>query len=78
MMYLTYRFEEDKRLKQCKLKSVAILVRFMVGLFRDIVKKRPVVKIFYATETGTAKRFAEKLRRLFSASFNVSSMDMSQ
>ena len=78
MMYLNYRFDDDRRLKKCKLRSVAILVRFMVGLFRDILKKRPVVKIFYATETGTAKRFAEKLRRLFGASFNVSSMDMSK
>ena len=76
MLHLNYRFEE--RVRKCKLKSAAILIRFMVGLFRDVLKKRPVVKIFYATETGTAKRYAEKLRRLFSASFNVSSMDMSQ
>ena len=77
-MYQNYRFAEDKRFQKTKLKSVAIFVRFMVGLFRDILKKRPVVKIFYGTETGTAKRFAEKLRRRFSVSFNVSIMNMSQ
>jgi hypothetical protein len=78
MLWQTYRFEEDKRLTKCKLKSVFIFVRFLVGLFRGILKKRPVVKIFYATETGTAKRFAEKLRRLFNVSFNVIIKDMSQ
>ena len=78
MLWKNYRFSEDGRPKKCKIRSVFILMRFMVGLFRDILKKRPVVKIFYATETGTAKRFADKLRRLFSISFNVTLMDMTE
>ena len=38
--------------------------------------KRPVVKIFYATETGTAKYYAEKLLKLFEKTFNVAIRDM--
>jgi hypothetical protein len=53
-------------------------VRFLVGVFRDILKKRPIVQVFYATETGTAKRYAEKLRKMFSVSFNPILLDMSE
>ena len=55
-----------------------IFVRFLVGVFRDILKKRPVVQIFYATETGTARGYADKLRRMFSVSFNSILLDMSE
>ena len=78
MLWQKYRFDDDEKWKKCKLKSVCIIVRFMVKVFREILNKRPVVKIIYATETGTAKRFADKLRRLFSIGFNVTLIDMSR
>ena len=39
--------------------------------------RKQVVKIFYATESGTAKRFADNLRQFFNVSFNVTMMSMS-
>ena len=73
-----YRFPEDKSAGKIRAKAVFIFVRFLIGVFRDILKKRPAVQIFYATETGTARRYAEKLRRMFCASFNVILLDMSE
>ena len=77
-MWKTFSFPEDGKKKKFKLKYIFICVRFLVGLYRDVVKKRPVVQIFYATETGTAKYYAEKLQRIFSKSFNVALLDMNQ
>ena len=77
-MWKSYRFPQDGKQKKFKLRCAFLCVKFLVGLFRDILKKRPVVQIFYATETGTAKYYAEKLQRLFSKSFNVALLDMNQ
>ena len=78
MLWERYRFPEDKVAAKIKAKAVFIFVRFLVRVFRDILKKRPVVQIFYSTETGNAKRYAEKLRRIFSVSFNALLLDMSE
>ena len=77
-MWKTYRFPEDEKQKKFKLRTIFLCVKFLVGLFRDVLKKRSAVQIFYATETGTAKYYAEKLQRFFSKSFNVSLLDMNQ
>jgi len=77
-MWKTYHFPEDGKQKKFKLRSIFLCVKFLVGLFRDVLKKRPVVQIFYATETGTAKYYAENLQRIFSKSFNVALLDMDQ
>jgi hypothetical protein len=53
------------------LKAVAMSVRFVIALFRAKILRRPLVKVFFATETGVSKRFAEKVRKIFAGSFNV-------
>jgi len=60
------------------LKSVSMAIRFAVRLFLKKMNSRPVVSIFYATETGTAKRFADKLKKKFSADFNVKMCQMNE
>ena len=77
-MWKTYRFPEDEKQNKFKLRTIFLCVKFLVGLFKDVLKKRPVVQIFYATETGTAKYYAEKLQRIFSKSFYVALLGMDQ
>ena len=57
----TCRFPEDGEKIHYKVKSVAMAVRFAVALYRLKKATRPTVKIFYATETGTAKKFTKRL-----------------
>ena len=38
--------------------------------------ERPTVNIFYATEMGTSKRYAEKLKQKFVGAFNVNVFQM--
>ena len=73
-----YRFPEDKSAGKIKAKAVFIFIRFLIRVFKDILKKRPMVQIFYATETGTARRYAERLRKMFSVSFNAILIDMAE
>ncbi len=53
-------------------------VRFAVALYRQKMQSRPSVNVFYATETGTTKRYAEKLRQTFDNEFNVNFSKMSE
>jgi hypothetical protein len=39
---------------------------------------RPTVNIFYATETGASKRYAEKLKQKFINAFNVNLCQMNE
>jgi hypothetical protein len=75
---MTYRFPEDGEKRTFKVKTVGLAVRFAVGLFRAKMIRRPKVKIFFATETGVSKRYAERLKKLFLKSFNVSMYSMEQ
>ena len=77
-MWLTYRFPSDNRRGKPKLVFVSHCVRFFIGLFKAVLKKRPIVQIFYATETGTSKYYAENLLRMFNRSYNAIIVDMSQ
>lgn len=47
-------------------------------MFRAKRSTRPTVKIFYATETGTAKRYAKKLEGLLGNMFNVKIIEMNK
>ena len=78
IMWKTYRFPEDGNKKKFHIRSIFLCVKMFIGLFLKVLKKRPVVQIFYATETGTAKYYAEQLRRIFNKTFNVALLDMSQ
>ncbi len=62
------------------LRGVFWAVRFAVALYRQKMQSRPSVNIFYATETetGTTKRYAEKLRQTFDNEFNVNFSKMSE
>ena len=62
--------------KKRPFKIIALLVKISIGLYNDVLMKRPVVKIFYATETGTAKYYAEKLLKLFEKTFNAALLDI--
>ena len=78
MIWQNYKFSDDKsQYRKLKFKSIAMSVYLVTGYFRKIVAKRPVVKIFYATESGTAKRFADNLRQFFNVSFNVTLLSIS-
>jgi len=44
---------------------------FGLTLTKNLTLKMPELKIFYATETGTSKRYAENLRQKFGRSFNT-------
>ena len=61
-----------------KLKSVALAVKFAMTLYRLKKSSRPTVKIFYATETGTAKKFAKRLEANFSSLFNIKIIEMNK
>ena len=60
------------------LRGVFWAVCFAVALYRQKMQSRPSVNIFYATETGTTKRYAEKLRQTFDNEFNVNFSKMSE
>lgn len=77
-MWQTYRFPEDGAKKAYTLKLVALAVKFAVRMFRVRMRRRPAVRIFYATETGAARTFAEKLRKKFSGQFHVRVLRMSE
>lgn len=66
-----YRFPEDGEKRIFKLKSVFVAIRFAVALYRMKRAARQTVKVFYATETGTAKKFATRLANQLSDLFNV-------
>ena len=78
VLWKNYRFPEDGEKRTFKLKSVVLAVRFSVGLFRAKISRRHPVHIFYATETGVSKRYAEKLKKIFAQFFNVSVLTMDQ
>ena len=75
-MWESYRFPEDGAYKRKKIVSVFRCVQFMVKLWRQVTAARPIVQIYYGTETGTAKYYADKLVKIFSKSFNVALVGM--
>lgn len=66
-----YRFPNEGKKKTFTLKSVSMAIQFAVRLFRKKMSSRPEARIYFATETGTAKRYADKLKKEFGTSFNV-------
>ena len=78
VIWRNYRFPEDGEKRTFKVKSIGIAARFAVSLFRAKMSRRPPAKIIYATETGVSKRYAEKLKKIFSQFFNVSLLTMDQ
>ena len=77
-MWKTYQFADRTIGKKHSLKIIALSVKILIGMYNDVLKKRPVIRIFYATETGTAKYFAEKFLKLFEKVFNASIFDMTR
>lgn len=74
----TYRFPDEGEKKLFKFKSVAIAVRLAVVLYRKKKASRPLVKIFFATETGTAKKYVKRITDSFAHLFNVQVIQMDQ
>ena len=77
-MWKSYQHPLRTIRKRRHLKTIALFVKILVGLYKVVLKKRPLIQIFYATETGTAKYFAEKLHKMFEKTFNAIILDMSQ
>lgn len=59
--------------RKYKLKSVAIAVQFLINAAKGI-KEKPNIRLVFATETGTAKRFTLLLKRSLLKSFNVETL----
>jgi hypothetical protein len=54
--------------------KVALGILFGITLAKNLTLKMPELKIFYATETGTSKKYAESLKQKFGRSFNTKLM----
>ena len=71
----TYRFPEDGKRMSTK---AAIAAMFFIGsLFRRQLAKREKAVVFFATETGTSKRYAAHLRDRLSAQYAVQLKNLS-
>ena len=57
--------------KRKTFKSVALTILMWSSLYVKMVNKRKVFKVFYSSETGTAKRFAREAFDLLSISFRT-------
>ena len=73
-----YRFPNEEKPRKFSLKGVSMAIWFAVWMFHKKINSRPTINIFYATETGTAKRFAEKLKKKFATAFNVKVCQMKE
>ena len=52
------------------LRSVALSLMLFQSIYRKLLSKRNRVTVFYATETGTSKKFALQAAQLFSTTFD--------
>ena len=77
-LWSAYRFADDAEKRKLTLRSLSIALLFTVSLFKAKLALRPLAKIFYATETGTAKKYAQKLEKIFTQAFNVQLLDISE
>ena len=77
-LWQNYRFPSEGKKQTYTLKSVSLAIQFAVRLFRKKMSSRPEARIYFATETGTAKRYAEKLKKEFGATFNVKLCQMDE
>ena len=78
MFDFVFRFPYEGEKKFYKFKSVALAVKFVVAMFGLKKKARPLVKIFYATETGTAKKFVNRIEDNLSTLFNIKIVEMNK
>ena len=68
-----YRGERRKTFK-----SVALTILMWSSLYVKMVNKRKVFKIFYSSETGTAKKFARQALDLLSISFRTQMLALNE
>lgn len=59
-----------------KFKSIAQLVLFNNLMHKITLKKRPLITILYATETGVSENFANKLAKMLKNTFNCRVIQM--
>jgi CRISPR/Cas system type I-B associated protein Csh2 (Cas7 group RAMP superfamily) len=55
-----------------------LAIRFAVRLYRKKLTSRPTINVYFATETGASKRYAEKLKQKFITAFNVNVYQMNE
>ena len=78
VLWQMYRFPGEGDARVFSLKGVSMAIWFAVWMFHKKINSRPTINIFYATETGTAKRFADKLKKKFATAFNVKFLQMKE
>lgn len=74
-MSAKYRFPEDG--KKISAKGVYSAMFFIGALFRKQLAKRQKAVVYYATETGTSKRYAAHLRDKLSVQYMVQLKNLS-
>ena len=77
-MWQNYCFPDDGKKKTFSLKSVSRAIQFAIRLLRKKTASKPNVHIYYATETGSSKRYAEKLKQKLVNAFNVTINKMNE
>ena len=63
--------KSNRTVEKYKFKIVALAVRFLVYASTLGRKQKPQIRLFFATETGTAKRFTYTLKQVLSRAFDV-------
>ena len=73
-MHLEYRFSGDK--KPASFKAATYGLIFYLHFKRKMLLKRPKADIWYATETGSSKRYAENIAKILSSTHDLKVSNM--
>ena len=73
-MHLEYKFPGDK--KHASFKAAVYGLIFYLHFKKNMLLKRPKADIWYATETGSSKRYAENVAKILSSSHDLKVSNM--